>query len=189
MNQKAHQQHDHDNDPLAPLDEQEMQWIALLNQRDADLLSDADGFVDGVMDRLERERGAAVLARIGQPLTGWKPMAAAAAVVLAGLVGWYVIGDKPQATDGGLAGQNPPTTAPLTEPTNGSTLASNLPRPEDVPVGQMIGEFSRSLTRPQVTVLPPDQTPNRLQKVLALFENPVEDASRFVPNRAEQDRG
>lgn len=194
MKQQTHEQPDNDNEPLAPLDEQEQRWTELLSQRDSDLLSDSDAFIDGVMGRLEQERGRAVLARIGQSLGGWKPLAAAAAVALAGLVGWYVLdGDATSPAGPGIADQSTPTTAPQSDPSDASpadgALADNRPRPEDVPVGQIIGEFSRSVTQPQVIVLPTEQTPTRLQKVLALFENPIEDATRFVPQRVGTDRG
>ncbi|MEM1354170.1 MAG: hypothetical protein AAGH88_04720 [Planctomycetota bacterium] len=189
MNDSTNNQSDDATTPLAPLNEHEQAWAGLLKHTDADLLSDSDAFVDGVMDRLERERGVFVLARVGRRLGDWKPLAAAAAVAMAALLGWFVWTGDPDHTGPNLAEQTPPTTTKLPGTLKDNQHADARPRPEDINVGQLIGDFSRSVTRPQVTVLPPEQTPNRLQKVLSLFENPVQDAGRFIPQRANPERG
>jgi hypothetical protein len=142
------------------------------------------------MDRLDRERGPAVLARLG----GWRPVAAAAAILLAACVGWVVL--QGQASDDAIGKDmvenDAPTDATSTDvepPNNGPAIATQQPKPSDVEVGRIIADASRSLTAPQFTVMNTDQAPTRLQRVLQLFENPVDDAERFLPERAGNDRG
>lgn len=180
-------------DELPPLDADEQQWVRLLGSADRDLLQDGDAFVAGVMDRLDREHGRAVLARIG----GWRPVAAAAAVVLAGLIGWAVVNgaDDPgqdSLTDN-LDSDNNPALVQVDPDThddsNNQAVAANPPKAEDIEVGRIIADLSRSVTAPQITMTNPDQSPTRLQRVLQLFENPVDDAARFLPQRAGQERG
>lgn len=178
---------------LPPLDADEQQWAQLLGSADRDLLQDGDAFVAGVMDRLDRERGRAVLARIG----GWRPVAAAAAVVLAGLIGWAAVNGGNGANPDNFTG-NPGTdndsalvqAAPDTpDDSNPHIVVDNTPKAQDVEVGRIIADLSRSITAPQITVANPDPSPTRLQRVLQLFENPVDDAARYLPQRAGQDRG
>ena len=76
---------------LAPLDSFEQQWVDQLNQREPDLVQSEDAFVQSVMQQhAQTTASPAVIGRIGRAVL---PYAVAAAVLLAGFVGWAVLND------------------------------------------------------------------------------------------------
>ena len=74
------------DDTPPPMDAFEREWTALLAERDLDLVRTEDTFVKNVLDRHEQGTNwPAVVGRIG---FGRAQLAAAAALVIAALVGW-----------------------------------------------------------------------------------------------------
>ena len=158
MNQ-TNPQPEHDED-LAPLDAFEQQWVDQLAQREPDLVQSEDAFVESVMRQAEAPSSAvsppAVLARIG---TAALPYAIAAAVLLAGVVGWAVLNDSMSDADQPpVVGNDDPT-----QPIDGSAVAQ-VDRPK-VALGSLIANAKATATNPADTLT---TTVNEVPKAVSI---------------------
>jgi len=128
---------------LPPLDAFEQQWVDQLAQHEPDLKQTEDAFVQSVMQAQAASATAssAVVGRIGFTLL---PYAAAAAVLLAAFVGWYVLkGDADEASNEQPIA-NQPGNAP--QPDDASSVVTN-DRPR-VELGKLIAQAKSTATRP-----------------------------------------
>jgi hypothetical protein len=141
-----------DNDPtsqneLPPLDAFEQQWVDQLAQREPDLKQTEDAFIQSVMqaEAASAAGAPAVLARIGSKPA--LPYAAAAAVVLAAFIGWYVLKGEPAST---------PSEQPIANETNNTLQPDVAPavaeteRPK-VELGKLIARATTTNPTAQLT--------------------------------------
>ena len=123
---------------LAPLDSFEQQWVDQLTQREPDLVQSEDAFVQAVMHKAEAASAAghpsAVIGRIGRAVL---PYAVAAAVLLAGFVGWVVLNDALSDDTEIAKEENDPS-----QPIEG--LVVDTPDPPKVEVGKLIASATAS---------------------------------------------
>jgi len=173
------------DDGLAPLDTFESAWTSQLASPERDLEASADAFVVATLARHERSDapvasdGLGVLARIG-----WMPLAAAAAIALAGAVGFAVMqqGTSPQGqviTDNGGG----PTVEPEKIVTPAVATREDAQR---LQLGALIGQASGSFTQPTAS-LPKtiEDTTGRLtlRSLVKDLANPIPDPKDFLPPR------
>jgi len=128
-------------DDLAPLDDFEQQWIGKLAEREPDLVRTEDAFVQSVLDRqVQSQAGPAVIGRIGSSLL---PYAAAAAVVIAAVVGWYVLNSGTDQIP------EPPFAK---DPQPGGAVAVDTPEQPKIALGKLIADARSTLTDPATTL-------------------------------------
>jgi len=121
MNDKNQQLEQDKQLELAPLDDFERQWVDQLAHRDPDLPQTEDAFVQSVLQSESASAaGSPTVGRIGFSVL---PFAAAAAILLAAFVGWYVLNDTgndaPEAPNIANQPNNP------TQPDDDSAVASH----------------------------------------------------------------
>lgn len=170
-----------------PMDAFDRAWIETLAEPEPDLKRSEQPFVQAVMQRYDRgvHRPAPVAGRIG---FGSLQFAAAAAVLLAALVGVYFLtqgGGDPPGT-GTLANNNEPN-PPLsggdnkTQPDPGRAVAPV--DPTKIKLGKLIAGTQNTVTQPAselTTTL--RETPNalRVESLLDLFDNPVPQIKQML---------
>lgn len=132
-------------DELPELDAFEQQWVDQLAQREPDLVQTEEAFVQSVMHKSETASTAgqpAVIARIGAAVL---PYAVAAAVLLAGFLGWVALNEL--MTDEQSVAQEDDDTP---QPDEGLMVE----RPERPPVqlGALIANVKSTATNPANTL-------------------------------------
>ncbi|MFI4860705.1 MAG: hypothetical protein ACIAXF_08500 [Phycisphaerales bacterium JB063] len=191
--------------PAEPLDAFERAWVDVLQRPDADLAASEDAFVRSVLDRAGRVSTAPpVVARIG-----WAPLAAAAAVAVAGAVAWAVLFSPSNMGDeAALAEQaaSAPGLAPQPRLADGANAPVDAPAPMQTPrteaerralaqsleLGALIAETSANISRPAAS-LPKaiGETSDQLtlKSLTQGIANPVPDPAQVLPPRRDQPRG
>lgn len=166
-------------DDLAPLDEFEQQWIDTLAEREPDLLRSEDAFVQSVLDRqAQSQAGPAVIGRIGSALL---PFAAAAAVAIAAVVGWYVLTDQ----------GNPADEQPFVDqPQPDDAVAVDTPERPKVALGKLIANARNTMTDPATSLTETvREAPDTLSvdNLLDFLSQPVPDLNDILAPLAPKD--
>lgn len=178
------QQKPHPSDDLQPLDAFERDWIDQLAAPEQDLTQRSDDFVQAVMDRHHAQQNPPSIAgRIG---FGSMPYAAAAALLIAALVGWYLLTVNPSLTSQpDLATQDQDTAEPTDEQTPQPTDPSPVAPvdPTKIQLGKLIDQTQFALTQPATSLTTSlRDTPQaiQLQRLLELIENPVPNLKELL---------
>lgn len=178
-----------------PLDAFERDWVDALRQTEpSDPARDA-AFTQSVLDRWESETRKPVLAKIG-----WTPYAAAAALLLAAVVGWAVLRGQPTAAPDGTPApesivETPaPVEAVQPDPARIAMLSEDERRElaRSLQLGTMIAGTSDSLAKPAAG-LPKtlDDTADNfnLQGLARGITGPIPDPNDTLPHRNDNPRG
>ncbi|MFN3165910.1 MAG: hypothetical protein ACE37H_02480 [Phycisphaeraceae bacterium] len=181
-------------DELPPLDDFERVWTGQLSEPDAEWSRSAEVFVQGVLDRRDADaQRPAIVGRLG---FGAASFAAAAAVLIAAVIGWYVVTGNGPATDGTAqiaendepdppsgthhAGQNDEDAGPP-QPDAGPRVVPV--DPAKIQLGRMIAQTQSTVTKPASNLTQTvTQTPQALtmDKLLDLIKSPVPDLSEIL---------
>ncbi len=174
------------HDDPAPLDAFEKEWTALLAEREPDLMRSEDAFVQGVLARHMNEQARpAVVGRIG---FGAVSYAAAAALLLTALVGWYVLTNQDQAngTDGQtIATNGNPAPAPNQPDSLQPGRDTRVVKGEasKVKLGALIAQTRTTMTQPASNLTATvRQTPAnlRVERLIQWMDAPVPDLKGFL---------
>jgi hypothetical protein len=194
-----------DVDALPPLDDFERAWTSKLSEPDAELSRSSEAFVQGVLDRHDAEvNRPAIAGRIGSaPL----PFAAAAAVLIAALVGWFVMTGNNAVTDGSpqvadndesalpgnAAGTDRDKAPDALQPDAGPRVTPVDPK--KIQLGRMIAQTQSTVTKPASNLSQTvSEAPQALsmQKLLDLINSPIpnlkETLEPLKPNDDQQSR-
>lgn len=180
------------HDTPAPLDAFEERWVSALREPDADLAQSGPAFARGVMDRWQPTPKRSVLARIG-----WEPLAAAAALLLAALVGLSMLGGSDDGTQGAppIVQDNPASggdefTGPPTEPAQPRLAerseAERRAMAQQLQLGTLISDTSTTLSQPAAGFPKAISTTAEQMTLKSLTQglvNPVPDPAEVLPPR------
>ena len=166
-------------DELAPLDDFEQHWIDKLAEREPDLVRSEDAFVQSVLDRQAQSQAApAVIGRIGAALL---PYAAAAAIMVAAVVGWYVLTDQGNTTD-----EQPF----VDQPQPGGAVAVVTPERPKVALGKLIANAQNTMANPATNLTETvREAPDTLSvdNLLDFLSQPVPDLNDILAPLAPKD--
>lgn len=181
-------------DELGPLDAFERAWVGKLAEPEPELSRSAESFVQGVLDKHgAAQQRPAIIGRIGDRIgAGPVPYAAAAAVLIAALVGWYMLTGNGTGTDTpdspNLAEQ--PNTDPADGEQNNARPTQPDPAPRvtqvdatKIPLGRMIAQTQTTVTqRASNLTAPARETPQalRMDRLLDLINSPVPDLKEWL---------
>jgi len=183
--------------PVLPdaLDASERAWVDVLKQPEPSEPARDAAFTESVLDQWERETRRPVLAKIG-----WTPYAAAAALLLAAVVGWAVLRGQPTAAPDGTPApesivETPaPVEAVQPDPARIAMLSEDERRElaRSLQLGTMIAGTSDSLAKPAAG-LPKtlDDTADNfnLQGLARGITGPIPDPNDTLPPRNDNPRG
>ncbi len=179
MNENKPKPQDAPNDGAPPpMDAFEREWTALLAEREPDLVRGEDAFVKDVLDRHEQAANRpAVIRRIG---IGRAQLAAAAALVIAALVGWFVLSD---AGEGSTESEDKfVEQPPATQPAEDTPVREGVD-PSRLQLGRMIAQTRSTVTQPASNLTSTVRdTPQalRVERLLDLIETPVPDLKELL---------
>lgn len=165
------------HDDLAPLDEFELQWVDKLAQREPDLSRSEDAFVQAVLQRhTQSPHQPAVISRIGPRAMTY---AAAAALLLAAVVGWYAL-----TADDGQTPDQPPIAQGANDPPQPDPASTVVPpeRPK-VALGKLIAQAQRPVSSPTMGLTTAvREMPNALSldNLLDLMGDPVPNLKEIL---------
>lgn len=164
------------HDDLTPQDDFERQWTALLAEREPDLPRTEDAFVQGVLDRhaAETQGCPAIVGRVG---FGTLPFAAAAALLIAALIGWYLFTNPGTApiNEGVVEKQDPQPDEPQ--------LVHNGVDPAKLQLGKLISQTQTTVTKPATSLTQTVRdTPQvlRVDRLLDLIDTPIPDLKEIL---------
>lgn len=181
-------------DELPPLDDFERTWVGQLSEPDVEVSRSAKAFVQGVLDQHDAEaQRPAIVGRIG---VGPLPFAAAAAVLIAAVIGWYVVTGNGPATDGTTqVAESDKADVPSHAKDNDANYKNtNTPQPDAGPrvdavdpskiqLGRMIAQTQSTVTKPASNLTQTvSETPQSLsmEKLLDLISSPVPDLNEIL---------